>query len=154
MKISTFPISIRTFYTFSNYSARATTPYKALTPFTCPTLYKSMPTIPFLSSLFSSNSALKMSYPVQKSDDEWQAVLSKGSHTPPPPMNPSNKPQNSSELLDRRAPKLPSQANMISTCQRKVSTHVQPATRPFTKQIRNSNLVADGQRILTTSPAP
>jgi len=77
MKFPNFPIIIRTFYTFSNYSARATTQYKALTPFTRATLYKSMPTIPFLSSLFSSSSAPKMSYPVQRSEDEWQAVLSK-----------------------------------------------------------------------------
>ena len=154
MKFPAFPISIRTFHNFSNCSARATTQYKALTPFTRATLYTSMPTIPFLSSLFSSNSAPKMSYPLQKSDDEWQAVLSKGSYTPPTPVNPSNKLQNSSELSDRRAPKLLSQANTTSTCQRKESIHAQPATPPFTKQIRSSNLVADGQHILTTSPAP
>jgi hypothetical protein len=44
---------------------------------------RSMPTIPFLSNLFSSSSTStsNMSYPVQKSNDEWQAVLNKG--TPP-----------------------------------------------------------------------
>jgi len=78
MKFPTFPTIIRTFYTFSNYSALATTKYKALTPLSRATIYKSMPTIPFLSSFFSSSSdSSKMSYPVQKSDDEWQAVLSK-----------------------------------------------------------------------------
>jgi len=77
MKFPTFPTIIRTFHTFSNYSARAATQYKALTPLSRATIYKSMPTIPFLSSLFSSSSSSpKMSYPVQKSDDEWQAVLS------------------------------------------------------------------------------
>ena len=84
MKFPTFQTIIRTFYTFSNYSARATTQYKALPPLTRATLYKSMPTIPFLSNFFSSSGAPKMSYPVQKSDDEWQAVLSKGSSTPTP----------------------------------------------------------------------
>lgn len=37
-----------------------------------------MPTIPFLSSFFGTSSSQKMSYPVQKTDEEWQAVLSKG----------------------------------------------------------------------------
>lgn len=40
---------------------------------------KSMPTIPFLSSLFgsssSSSASSKMSYPDQRTDDEWRAVL-------------------------------------------------------------------------------
>lgn len=40
-----------------------------------------MPTIPFLGSLFSSGSSLKdMSYPIQKSDDEWRAVLNPGNY--------------------------------------------------------------------------
>jgi len=43
---------------------------------------RSMPTFPLLGSLFSSSSAagkaeMSSSYPVQKSDDEWRAVLSK-----------------------------------------------------------------------------
>lgn len=38
----------------------------------------SMPSIPFFGSFFSSSaSSDKMTYPVQKSDDEWRAVLSK-----------------------------------------------------------------------------
>lgn len=42
---------------------------------------KSMPTIPFLGSLFgssSSSSSSKMSFPDQRTDDEWRAVLTKG----------------------------------------------------------------------------
>lgn len=41
---------------------------------------KSMPTIPFLSSLFgsSSSSSNDMSYPDKRSDDEWRAVLTPG----------------------------------------------------------------------------
>ncbi|KAG0645861.1 Peptide methionine sulfoxide reductase B3 [Hyphodiscus hymeniophilus] len=78
MKFPTFPTIIRTFYTFSNYSARNTTRYQALKPLSQATIYKSMPIIPFLSSFFSSSTdSSKMSYPVQKTDDEWQAVLSK-----------------------------------------------------------------------------
>jgi hypothetical protein len=76
MRLPTWPSLIRTFYTLSNYTARTQTPFKALQPST--RLIKSMPTIPFIGSFFSSNSSSKMSFPVQKSDDEWQAVLSKG----------------------------------------------------------------------------
>jgi len=37
-----------------------------------------MPTIPFLGALFSTADTRKMSHPVQKTDQEWQAVLNKG----------------------------------------------------------------------------
>jgi peptide-methionine (R)-S-oxide reductase len=43
---------------------------------------------PFLSSLFStssSNSSSAMAFPVQKTDDEWRAVLSPGKPPPPRP---------------------------------------------------------------------
>ncbi|MCJ1452307.1 Peptide methionine sulfoxide reductase B2, chloroplastic [Mycoblastus sanguinarius] len=40
------------------------------------TLLRSMPTIPFLSSLFSTTSKDMTDYPLKKSEDEWQAVLS------------------------------------------------------------------------------
>ena len=36
-----------------------------------------MPTIPFLGALFSTAENRKMSFPVQKSDSEWQAQLNK-----------------------------------------------------------------------------
>jgi len=78
MRLPTFPTIVRTFYTLSNYSARIPqTQFKALAPFTRGTVLKSMPTIPFLPSFFSSTPKPKMSYPVQKSNEEWQAVLSK-----------------------------------------------------------------------------
>jgi len=81
MRFPTFPTIVRNFnfYIFSNFRTSRIPYYKALSPPTRATI-KSMPTIPFLSSLFSTSSSKpKMSYPVQKSDDEWQAVLSKGS---------------------------------------------------------------------------
>ena len=80
MRLPSFPTIIRTFYTLSNSTAR-TLPasQRALAPFTRSTVVKSMPTIPFLSSFFSTSPSSKdMSYPVQKSDDEWQAVLNPG----------------------------------------------------------------------------
>ena len=87
MRVPTWPIIIRRFYTFSNYTARTHPPYKALQPLTRATILKSMPTIPFLGSLFSSSSSSSrdMSFPVQKSDDEWQAILSKGAQIYPAP---------------------------------------------------------------------
>ena len=80
MRLPSFPTIVRTFYTLSNSTARALpASQKALAPFTRSTVIKSMPTIPFLSSFFSTSSSSKdMSYPVQKSDDEWQAVLNPG----------------------------------------------------------------------------
>jgi len=79
MRVPTWPSIIRTFYTLSNYTARATpTPLRTLQPLYRSVILKSMPTIPFLGSLFSSSSSSQnMSYPVQKSNDEWQAVLNK-----------------------------------------------------------------------------
>jgi len=79
MRFPTFPTIVRTFYTISNYSARVSsqTRYKALRPFTQGTVLKSIPTIPFLSSFFGTSNSQKMSYPLQKSDEEWQAILSK-----------------------------------------------------------------------------
>ncbi|MCJ1282487.1 hypothetical protein MMC26_001810 [Xylographa opegraphella] len=77
MRIPSFPTIVRTFYTLTNATSRALPQHRALLPFTRGTVLKSMPTIPFLGSLFSSAASRDMSYPVQKSDDEWQAVLNK-----------------------------------------------------------------------------
>ncbi|APA08697.1 hypothetical protein sscle_04g034670 [Sclerotinia sclerotiorum 1980 UF-70] len=79
MRIPTFPNLVRTFYTISNYtlSRLPTTQYKALQPITRGTVLRSMPTIPFLSAFFGTSSSQHMSYPVQKSEEEWRAVLSK-----------------------------------------------------------------------------
>jgi peptide-methionine (R)-S-oxide reductase len=66
---------LRTFYLFTNFTARPVLRYGTIQQRFA---VKSMPSIPFLGSLFSSSSSSKnMSYPLQKSDDEWQAVLSK-----------------------------------------------------------------------------
>ena len=82
MRFPTFPTLLRTFYTFSNYSARVSTQYRSIQPLTRGAVLKSMPTIPFLSTFFgtssSSSSSNNMSHPVQKTDDEWRAVLNKG----------------------------------------------------------------------------
>ncbi|KAF7950376.1 hypothetical protein EAE96_007663 [Botrytis aclada] len=79
MRIPTFPTLVRTFYTISNYtlSRLPATQYKALQPITRGTVLRSMPTIPFLSSFFGTSSSQQMSYPVQRTDEEWQAVLSR-----------------------------------------------------------------------------
>ncbi|KAL8700178.1 MAG: hypothetical protein Q9224_001082 [Gallowayella concinna] len=85
MRLPSFPTLIRTFYTITN----ATTARFFNTPASQKTLgsssrgttivHKSMPTIPFLGSLFSSSaqSRAMADYPIKKSDDEWRAVLNK-----------------------------------------------------------------------------
>lgn len=81
MRIPNFPAIVRTFYTFTNYTTRINPiQYRAVHPFTRGTVLRSsIPGIPFIGSFFSSQSSSQnMSYPLKKSDDEWQAVLSKG----------------------------------------------------------------------------
>ena len=80
MRVPTWPTLLRTFYAISNTTARASL-YRAPSISTRATVLRSIPTIPFLGSLFGTSSSSKqnnMTYPVQKSDDEWQAVLDKG----------------------------------------------------------------------------
>ncbi len=88
MRIPSFPHILRTIYTFSNASARTFPATTGLQPFARATVLRSMPTIPFLGSLFSSNasSSKDMSYPTQKSDDEWRAVLNKGAYAVDPTL--------------------------------------------------------------------
>lgn len=92
MRIPTLPHILRTIYALSNYTLPAAQRARALQPFARGTILKSMPTIPFLGSLFSSSSSSSknMSYPVQKSDDEWRAVLSKGTIPPTHPCTKSH----------------------------------------------------------------
>ena len=77
MRFPSLPTFIRTLYTFSNTTIRAnTSPFtQAIRPAFA--IRSSMPTIPFLGALFHSSESRKMSHPVQKSDDEWKAVLNK-----------------------------------------------------------------------------
>lgn len=79
MRLPSISTIVRTFYAFSNSTARTLPASQRLAPFTRGTVIKSMPTIPFLSSFFgTTSSSSNMSYPLQKSDDEWQAVLNPG----------------------------------------------------------------------------
>jgi hypothetical protein len=154
MRTPTWSNIIRTFYTFSNCTARTQAHYKALQPFTRATIIKSMPTIPFLGSLFSSSSSSKnMSFPVQKSDDEWQAVLSKGICIiyPTTPLSPytyisySHFPQNNSASSAKRVPKRHSLANTTSICLKLASTPAPPATLLCIQPATSSNPAADGR---------
>ncbi|KAI4129833.1 MAG: hypothetical protein LQ338_002016 [Usnochroma carphineum] len=79
MRFPSFPTLTRVFYTINNTARFTNSPasQKALAPFTRGTVLKSMPTIPFLGSLFTSSAKDMTEYPVQKSDDEWRAVLNK-----------------------------------------------------------------------------
>jgi peptide-methionine (R)-S-oxide reductase len=78
MRLPSFSTIVRTFYTFTG--ATRLQPQRALAPFTRATVIRSMPSIPFLGSLFgsSASSSANMSYPDKRSDQEWQAVLNKG----------------------------------------------------------------------------
>lgn len=92
MRMPSFSTIVRTFYAFSNATSTITpaTRYRSLSPFARATVSKSMPTIPLIGSLFSTKNQQKMEYPVQKTDDEWQAVLSKGQSGSPGPCYPRN----------------------------------------------------------------
>lgn len=83
MRLPSLPTILRAFYTVSHpITARilpASSP-NGLLSLNRSTVLKSMPSVPFIGSLFSSSTSSKKmdSFPVQKSDDEWQAILSKG----------------------------------------------------------------------------
>jgi peptide-methionine (R)-S-oxide reductase len=79
MRFASFTSLAKSIYIFTSATTR-TFPavlHRATHPLR-PQLLKSYMPIPFLGSLFSSSSSKNMSYPVQKSDQEWQAVLSPG----------------------------------------------------------------------------
>lgn len=78
MRLPSFPNLIRTLYAFSNTTLRhqATAPRSLGLPLNRATI-RSMPTIPFLGSLFGTSASEKMSYPDERSPQEWQAVLNK-----------------------------------------------------------------------------
>jgi len=83
MRFPSFPTIIRTLYTFSNATLHTTGLNSARqrlpSTFNRATALRSMPTIPFLGSLFSSSAQSRdmTDYPVKKTDDEWRAVLNK-----------------------------------------------------------------------------
>lgn len=91
MRFPSIPTLIRTFSIANFTTLRTTFPaaYRSL-PARNPAL-KSMPTIPFLGALFGQQKRDMTDYPLKKSDDEWQAVLSPGIHPPslPPRITPS-----------------------------------------------------------------
>ena len=80
MRFPALPTIVRTFYTLANVTTRPiSASQRIVAPLTRGTLLRSMPTLPFLGTLFSSSaSSRNMTYPVEKSDNEWQAVLNKG----------------------------------------------------------------------------
>lgn len=80
MRLPFFPTLIRTLYAFSNTTFRTAPRLTAGLgqPLLQRATLRSMPTIPFLGSLFSSTPASsKMSYPDERTPQEWQAVLNR-----------------------------------------------------------------------------
>lgn len=84
MRFPSLPTFIRTLYAFSNSTLRSTPATFAPAFRNSTALRASMPTIPFLGSLFHTAESRKMSYPGDKSDSEWQAQLNPGKSTSPP----------------------------------------------------------------------
>ena len=88
MRFPSIPTFIRTLYAFSNTTLRAT-PQLSRTLYQAPqraTIHRSMQNIPILGALFGSSSKMgadNTSYPVQKTEGEWQAVLSPGARQRP-----------------------------------------------------------------------
>ncbi|KAK7976490.1 hypothetical protein PG989_014953 [Apiospora arundinis] len=78
MRLPPFSSLLRTFYTFSTFTRTRATAQRQSIHGSARTL-KSMPTIPLFGSLFGSSSSAssKMSYPDQRNNDEWRAVLNK-----------------------------------------------------------------------------
>ncbi|KAI1106547.1 SelR-domain-containing protein [Jackrogersella minutella] len=77
MRLPSFSNLLRTLYSFPHLTKVRPLVHQSLSSNS--TTLKSMPSIPFLSSLFgsSSNPSSNMSYPDQRTPDEWRAVLTK-----------------------------------------------------------------------------
>ena len=161
MRFPSFPTLLRTFYTFAHATTRFHRPlhHRSIAPLNRPLLIKSMPSIPFLSSFFGTSTpqSEKMSFPVQKSRDEWQAVLNKGELDILPAMMIRCQTlivnQINSVSCAKRGPRLHSPTNSISKCPMQASIPVQPATRLYIKPTINSSLAAAGQHISIQSLA-
>lgn len=79
---------ITTFLTFGTFRSQARTARSSphlVTVVNRPTLLRSSMPLPLLGALFGSSTPKRdmSSYPVQKSDDEWRAILSPGTGGPP-----------------------------------------------------------------------
>lgn len=123
---------------------------------------RSMSGIPFLGALFGSSSSksTKMSYPDQRSDTEWQAVLNKGTVMSARERKrkifgfPTNiSPQSNFASCEKRALSLLDPESSTSITRKRESTLVLGATSPSTRPITNSSLAADGRPTLTASLA-
>lgn len=79
MRLPSFPSIVRTLYAFSNSTFRTYAAPRLLGLPLNRTSIRSMPTIPFLGSLFSTSTPAseKMSFPDERTPQEWQAVLNK-----------------------------------------------------------------------------
>ncbi|KAI5371095.1 Putative peptide methionine sulfoxide reductase MrsB domain, Mss4-like superfamily [Septoria linicola] len=73
MRFPSIPTFIRTLYAFSNTTARA--PPKVFNSLARPTALRASMPIPFIGALFSTAESRKMTYPVQKTEKEWEDQL-------------------------------------------------------------------------------
>lgn len=85
LRTFSIPLRLQTTASLSRYFGGLPLPVSGAT------VLKAAPTIPFIGSLFSSSAKAEssddMSYPDQRSDDEWRAVLSPGSPLPSLPSH-------------------------------------------------------------------
>lgn len=80
MRIPSFPTILRTFYTVSN-TTRLLPQFNAtsaLQPLYSKAALAYNPSMGFISSFFTATPKQEMSFPVNKTKNEWQAVLSPG----------------------------------------------------------------------------
>lgn len=80
MRLYSYLPFFRTFFNINNITSNSLHNYnKVLQPSALGIVRNSMPILPFLSSLLTTScSSSNMSYPIQKSDEEWRAILSNG----------------------------------------------------------------------------
>jgi hypothetical protein len=148
------------------YVSSRNTLTRAAGPRTRHQLTATRPTTPrpmsFLGSLFGSSSSKpsNMTYPDQRTDDEWRAVLNKGRRAATQRDRPfvsvhvlTSNPQSNSASSGRRALRRPALARSTSTIPRRASTPAQDARLLCTRPTTSSSPDAAGRRTLTACPA-
>ena len=169
MRFPSLSACIRTLHAFSTTTRASFTPLYRRTISPAPqnaSALRPMPTIPFLGALFGSSAKMANSenFPVQKTEGEWQAILSPG--TFPLSMAYSFEPpyqnahilipcqlQNNSVFSAKKAQSRHHRESTTSTIPQPAFIPAPDAPHPSTKQIINSTRVAAGRRSGTRSRA-
>lgn len=159
-----FSSVLRTLYTFSTLTrirAAQQNPLLQSSPQRA-TALRSMPSIPILGSLFGSKAAdaSKMSFPDQRSNDEWRAVLNKGMFYEficdwcQCARYIDTKSQNNSASSARKALSPQGPASSISITLPRGCIRALDVKRRCTRRLTSSAVGVAGLPTLTASPAP